>query len=133
MTSLVAITPITAKAMKNLYAELDRQKYLKRTYCKKYKDLQAVVTIIEQIVSLQQPAVVTSTKVKANPQDLKTAPGGKNKGAIGKGKSTKPLIKGKGNTVKPTTSTANTSAGPAMNTRAKVKDQLVITVHMLWT
>ena len=32
MTNLVATTPITAKVMKNLYAELNRQKELKRTY-----------------------------------------------------------------------------------------------------
>ena len=32
MTNLVATTPITAKAMKSLYAELNRQKDLKRTY-----------------------------------------------------------------------------------------------------
>ena len=43
MTNLVATTPITAKAMKSLYAELNRQKDLKRTYRCKYKDLQAVV------------------------------------------------------------------------------------------
>ena len=43
MTNLVATTPITAKAMKSLYAELNRQKDLKRTYRQKYKDLQAVV------------------------------------------------------------------------------------------
>ena len=44
MTNLVATTPITAKAMKSLYAELNRQKDLKRSYRQKYKDLQAVVT-----------------------------------------------------------------------------------------
>ena len=43
MTNLVATTPIMAKAMKSLYAELNRQKELKRTYQKRYKDLQAVV------------------------------------------------------------------------------------------
>ena len=32
MTNLVATTPITAKAMKSLYAELNRQKDLKQTY-----------------------------------------------------------------------------------------------------
>ena len=37
MTNLVATTPITAKAMKSLYAELNRQKDLKQTYRKKYK------------------------------------------------------------------------------------------------
>ena len=43
ITNLVATTPITAKAMKSLYAELNRQKDLKRTYRQRYKDLQAVV------------------------------------------------------------------------------------------
>ena len=51
--------------------------------------------------------------------------------AIGKGKGTKPLNKGKGNAVKPTTSTATTSAGPVANTRARMKDQPVVTVTML--
>ena len=32
--------------------------------------------------------------------------------------------------MKPTTSTASTSAGPAANTRAKTKDQTVVTVTM---
>ena len=35
MTNLVATTPITLKAMKSLYAELNRQKDLKQTYRKK--------------------------------------------------------------------------------------------------
>ena len=131
MTNLVATTPITAKAMKNLYAELNRQKDLKRTYHRKYKDLQAVVTTGEQNVSLQQPTVVTSTKAKTNPQVPKVAPAGKNKGAIGKGKGMKLLHTGKGSAVKPTTSTASTSVGPAASTRAKTKDQLVVTVTML--
>ena len=43
MTNLVATTPITIKAMKSLYAELSRQKDLKRTYRQRYIDLQAVV------------------------------------------------------------------------------------------
>ena len=43
MANLVATTPITAKAMKSLYAELNRQKDLKRSYRRRYKDLQAVV------------------------------------------------------------------------------------------
>ena len=73
MTNLVATTPITAKAMKSLYAELNRQKDLKQTYRKKYKDLQAVVTTTttEPHDTLQQPVVVTSGKVNASPQVLK--------------------------------------------------------------
>ena len=61
MTNLVATTTITVKAMKSLYAELNRQKDLKWTYRKKYKDLQAVViTTTEPHVTLQEPVVVTS-------------------------------------------------------------------------
>ena len=71
MTNLVATTPITAKAMKNLYTELNRQKDLKRTYRKKYKDLQAVVTTTDSHVTLQQPVIVTGSKVKANPPILR--------------------------------------------------------------
>ena len=93
--------------------------------------MQAVVTTAEHNVSLQQPTVVTSTKAKANPQVLEVAPRGKNKGAIGKGKGMDPLNKGKGNAVKPTTSTASMSAGPDANTRVKTKDPLVVTVTML--
>ena len=33
--------------------------------------------------------------------------------------------------MKPTTSTANISTGPAANTKAKTKDQPMVTVHML--
>ena len=44
MTNLVATTPIMAKAMKSLYAKLNRQKDLKRSYRRKYKALQAVTT-----------------------------------------------------------------------------------------
>ena len=44
MTNLVATTPIMAKAMKSLYAEMNRQRDLKRSYRRKYKDLQAVAT-----------------------------------------------------------------------------------------
>ena len=49
--------------MKSLYTELNRQKDLKWTYRKKYKDLQAVAvvtTTTEPHVTLQQPVVVTS-------------------------------------------------------------------------
>ena len=94
MTNLVATTPITAKAVNSLYAELNRQKDLKWTNRKKYKDLQAVVTT-EPHVTLQQPVVVTSSKVSASPQVLKVTPGGQGKKTVGKGKCNKPPNKGK--------------------------------------
>ena len=64
MTKLVATTPITTKAMKSMYAELNRQKDLKRTYRQRYKDLQAVVaTTTDTSVTVSQPVTTTSGKV----------------------------------------------------------------------
>ena len=69
MTNLVATTPIPAKAMKSLYAELNRQKDLKRTYRKRYKDLQAVVaTTIDTPVTLPWSVIVTNSKANPNPK-----------------------------------------------------------------
>ena len=63
MTNLVATTPITAKAMKSLYAELNRQKDLKRSYRRRYKDLQAVVvTTTDMPATTSNPTIVTSSK-----------------------------------------------------------------------
>ena len=76
MTNLVATTPITAKTMKSLYAELNKQKVLKRIYHRKYRDLQAVVTTVEQNVRVQQSTGVTNTKLKAALQVLKVVSGG---------------------------------------------------------
>ena len=84
MTNLVATAPITAKDMKNLYAELNRQKDPKHTYRRKNKDLQAVVTTTEPHITLQQPVVVTRSKVKANPSILKVASGGQAKDLLEK-------------------------------------------------
>ena len=96
MTNLVATTPITAKAMKSLYAELNQQKDLKWSYRRKYKDLQAVVTMTtDPHVTLQQPVVVTSSKANTGPPILKTALGGQGKKLVGKGKGAKPTDKRK--------------------------------------
>ena len=119
MTNLVATTPITGKAMKNLYTKLNRKKDLKRTYRKKYKDLQTVLTITDPQVTLQQPAIVTGSKVKANPPILKVASGGQGKGPAGKVKGAKPPNKGRKNVVKPSTSKAVTSTGPSTNPKDK--------------
>ena len=131
MTNLVATTPITAKAMKSLYAELNRKKDLKWTYQKKYKDLQAVVTTTtEPHVTLQQP-VVTSNKVNASPQVLKATPGGQGKKSSGKAKGVKLPDKGKKNAVKASTSGAVTSAGPSSNLRSKLHDKAKVTTAMM--
>ena len=130
MTNLVATIPITAKAMKNLYTEPNRQKDLKRTYRKKYKDLQAVVTTTDPHVTLQQPVIVTGSKVKANPPILKVASGGQGKGPAGKVKGTKPPDNGRKNVVKPPTPKAVTSAGPSSSPKDN-KDKSKIAVAMI--
>ena len=131
MTNLVATTPITAKAMKSLYAELNWQKDLKQSYRKKYRDLQAVVTMTtDPHAMLQQPVVVTSSKVNAGPPILKTALGGQGKKLVGKGKGVKPTDKGKKYVVISTSGTV-TSAGPSSNLRSKLDDKAKVTAAMI--
>ena len=114
MTNLVATTPITAKAMKSLYAKLNRQKYLKRTYRQRYEDLQAVVTTTtDSSTIIPSPVIVTSSKVATKPLVTKAALEGQGKRVYDKGKA-QPLVKGKKN-VKTTTNAA-TTAGPSANT-----------------
>ena len=122
MTNLVATTPITAKAMKSLYAKLNRQKDLKRTYRQRYKDLQAVVaTTTDTSITVLQPVTVTSSKVTSNPQITKTTPAGQNKKTPDKGKA-KPLGKMKKNIAK-STPNAVTTAGPSASLQSHLKDK----------
>ena len=101
--------------MKSLYAKLNSQKDLKRSYRRKYKDLQAMVTTTTNTpVTLPQPVIVTSNKANPSPQVSKAALEGQGKKANDKGKVMKPLGKGKKNVTKPTTSLA-TTAGPSVN------------------
>ena len=87
MTNLVATTPITAKAMKSLYAKLNRQKELKRTYRRRYKDLQAVVaTTTDTPVTTSHPIMTTSSKTTQNVQTTKTSAAGQPKKIPEKGK-----------------------------------------------
>ena len=131
MTNLVVTTPTTAKTMKSLYAELNRQKDLKQTYRKKYKDLQAVMTTTtEPHVTLQPLVVVTSNKVNASPQVLKVTPGGQGKKFGGKGKGNKPPNKGKKSAVKASTSGVVTPTGPSSNWRSKLHDKAKVTAVM---
>ena len=105
MMNLVATTPITAKVMKNLYVELNRQKELKRTYRRCYKDLQVVVaTSTDAPTTTAHSTVTTSNKITTNMQPSKPIATGLQKKIPDKGK-TKPINKGKKNPNKPTTVT----------------------------
>ena len=108
MTNLVATTPITAKAMKSIYAELNRQKELKRTYCRRYKNLQATVAMTTDTpVTITHPVIVTSSRT-LSAQVTKTTPAAQQKKTSDKGKA-EPIGKAKKNVVK---MTPNTTAGP---------------------
>ena len=117
--------------MKSLYAELNQQKDPKWSYRRKYRDLQAVVTMTTSPHEvLQQPVVVTSNKASAGPPILKTALGGQGKKLGGKGKGAKPTDKGKKHVVI-TTPGMVTSAGPSSNLRSKLHDKAKVTAAMI--
>ena len=80
---------------------------------------------------LQQPFVVTNSKVNVGPQVLKTALGGQGKKFSGKGKGVKPTDKGKKHVVKTSTSHAVTSTGPSSNLRSKLHDKAKVTAAMI--
>ena len=131
MTNLVATTPIAAKAMKSLYAELNRQKDLKRTYRRMYKDLQAVVsTTTDTPVTLPRPVIVTSSKANPSPQISKAALEGQGKKANDKGKAIKPFSKGKKNVAKSTTNTV-TTASPTVKLQSNLRDKAKHTTALI--
>ena len=128
MTNLVATTPITAKAMKSLYAELNRQKDLKRTYRRRYKDLQAVVaTTTDTPATVLCPITVPSNKATPNIQVTKTTLAGQQKKTSDKGKA-KPISKVKKNVVK---TTSNTTAGPSANLQSQLRNKAKHTAALI--
>ena len=127
MTNLVATTLITAKAMKSFYAKLNRQKDLKRTYRRRYKDLQAVVaTTTDTPATILHPTTITS-KVTPNIQVTKTSLAGQQKKIPDKGKA-KPIGKIKKNVVK---TMPNMTASPSANLRSQLGDKAKHTTALI--
>ena len=128
MTNLVATTPITPKAIKSLYAKLNRQKDLKRTYRRRYKDLQTVVaTTTDTPATVSCPTVITSSKVTPNIQITKISSAGQQKKTLDKGKA-KPIGKIKKNVVK---TTPNTASGPSVNLHSQLRDKAKCTAMLI--
>ena len=128
MANLVATTPITAKAMKSLYAELNRQKDLKRTYRRRYKDLQVVVaTTTDTSATVSHPVAITRSKVASNTQVTKTTSTGQPRKIPDKGKA-KSLGKMKKNVAK---TTPNTTAGPSANLQSQLRDKAKHTASLI--
>ena len=127
MTNIIATTPIMAKAMKSVYAKLNRQKELKRTYRKRYKDLQAgIVTTTTTPTTATHPIMATSSKVIQNTQSTTTAIAGQQKKAPNKGK-TKPTDKRKKNPTK----TPTTTTGSSSNLCSQLKDKAKHTAALI--
>ena len=126
MTNLVATTPITAKAMKSLYAKLNRQKELKRLYRRKYKDLQAVAATTTTTPITTHPIMTTSSKTTQNVQPVKTVIAGQQKKIIDKGKA-KPIDKRKKNPSK----TNTTISGPSPMLCSQLKDKAKHTAALI--
>ena len=90
-----------------------------------------MTTTTEPHVTLQQPVVVTSSKVNTSPQVLKVTPGGLGKKSVGKGKGNNPPNKGKRSAVKSSTSGVVTPAGPSSNLRSKIQDKAKVTAALI--
>ena len=90
-----------------------------------------MTTTTEPHITLQQPVIVTSSKVSASAQVLKVTPGGQGKNPVGKGKGNKPLDNGKKNAVKASTSGVVVCPGPSSNLRSKIQDKAKVTTALI--
>ena len=129
MTNLVATTPVTAKAMQSLLLELHQQKGLKRVYRQHYKDIQTTST---NTVVTSQPLTNITSASTSTVSPVKTT-GSQVKKPLGKGKTVKPVDKGKKRVAFSSTSmpTATTSTVSTPNLRNKLKDKAKVTVAMI--
>ena len=132
MTNLVATTPVTAKAMQSLLLELNRQKELKRAYRKCYKDMQMTTTSTNTSVISQPLMRLANTRTSINSSPVKTTVS-QGKKPIGKGKTTKPVDKGKKCVAfcATSSSTATPSTVSMPTLRNKLHDKAKVTVAMM--
>ena len=127
MTNLVATTPITAKTMKSLYAKLNRQKDLKRTYRRRYKNLQAVVaTTTDTPATTSHPIMTTNSKTTQNVQTTRTSAAGQPKKTPEKEKA-RPASKGKKNPIK----TPIVTSSPSVNLHSQLRDKAKHTAALI--
>ena len=132
MTNLVATTPVTAKAMQSLLLELHRQKELKRAYRRHYKDIQTTST--NTSITAQPLTSIASPSTSKTVLTVKTTgTGSQVKKSLGKGKTVKPVDKGKKHVAFSSTAvpTATTSTVSTPNLRNKLRDKAKVTVAMI--
>ena len=127
MTNLVATTPITAKAMKNLYAEMNRQKELQRSYRKRYKNLQAITAMTTITpTTTPHPLMATGDRAPQNTLPVKAVTVGQQKKTVDKGK-VKPIDKKKKSPPK----TNPTTASSSLTLRSQLKDKAKHTAALI--
>ena len=106
---------------------MNRQKDLKRTYRKRYKDLQAIVaTTTDTPTTNSHPTIVTSNKFTQNVQTPKISTSGQQKKTPDKGK-TKPV--GKGN--KTHVQKPNMTTSPSATLHSQLKDKTKHTAALI--
>ena len=104
---------------------LNRQKELKRSHRKKYKDLQAVIATTTTTPTMAtHPIMATSSKTTQNVQPIKTAMAGQQKKVVDKGKA-KPTDRRKKIPLNTTTS------GPSSNLLSQLKDKAKNTAALI--
>ena len=107
--------------------KLNRQKDLKRTYRRRYKDLQAVVATTTDTPAITScPTIATSSRTDLNVQATKTSLAGQHKRTPDKGKA-KTIVKAKKNPIK----TSNTTSGPSAILRSQLKDKAKHTAALI--
>ena len=127
MTNLVATTPITAKAMKNLYAKMKGQKELKRSYRRKYKNLQAVTTTTTTTpTTTTHPIMTTGNRTTQNTPPVNTVAARQQKKVIKKGK-VKPMDRKK--KIPPKTNPTTSHSSP--NLQSQLKDKAKHTAALI--
>ena len=131
MTNLVATTPVMAKAMQSLLLELNQQKEHKRAYRQCYKDMQMTTTSSDTSVTSQPLMSIASTKTSINSLPVKTTVS-QGKKPIGKGKTTKPVDKGKKcvafSATSSSTATSSTVFMPTLRNKLQDKAKVLVAI-----
>ena len=118
--------------MQSLLLELNQQKELKRAYRQCYKDMQTTTTSTNTSVTSQPLMSIANTKTSLNSSPVK-ATVSQVKKPVGKGKTTKPVDKGKKRVAFSATSSpaTTTSTISIPNLRNKLWDKAKVTVAMI--
>ena len=110
------------------YEKSVHQNDLKRTYRRRYKDLQAILaTTTDTRATTSSPTIVTSSKTAPKVLIIKSSSTGQQRKSPDKGKA-RPIGKAKKNVVK---ATPKTTSGPSSNLCSQLKDKTKHTAALI--